>query len=100
MRGSWFRALAAGVTVALLITQPAGAGLRDRFEVFGVPDGDMLKMRGGPGTGFDVILGLPNGTVVRIYDCTQTGSTRWCEISLDKARGLRGYASWAYLREL
>ncbi len=72
----------------------------ERFEVYGVDEGDMLKLRGGPGTGFDVIVGLPNGTVLRVYECTQTGGTRWCEAALDRAPETTGYVSWAYLREL
>lgn len=80
--------------------KPADAGWRDRHEVFGVDGDDMLKMRGGPGTGFSVIVGLPNGTIVRVQDCQQTGGTRWCKVALDRAPGLKGYVSWAYLREL
>lgn len=56
------------------------------------------KMRGGPGTGFNIITGLPNGTVVRVQDCTQTGGTRWCDVVMDRPGGLRGYVSFAYLR--
>ncbi|MBN8188134.1 MAG: SH3 domain-containing protein [Rhodobacteraceae bacterium] len=100
MRGPAIRTLAAGVLSAIVLAQPAAAAWREKFEVYGVAEGDMLKMRGGPGTGFDVWVGLPNGTVVRVHECTQTGSTRWCEVSLERARSLRGWVSWAYLREL
>ncbi|MBN9886413.1 SH3 domain-containing protein [Salipiger abyssi] len=100
MRGFVFKALAIGLLATLVQPDPAAAGWRDRFEVYGVPEDDMLKMRGGPGTGFDVYVGLPNGTVVRLIECTQTGGTRWCKVSLDRARGLKGWVSWAYLREL
>lgn len=100
MRKAIFVALAAGMLGAVTGAQPATAASLGRHEVYGVDDDDMLKMRGGPGTGYIVIVGLPNGTVVRVYDCTQTGGTRWCEVSLDRARGLRGFVSWAYLRKL
>ncbi len=70
-----------------------------RYVVFGVEGEDMLKMRAGPGTGYNVIVGLPNGTVLRVHSCEQTGSTRWCSVSLDRARSLRGYVSWAYLKK-
>ncbi len=73
---------------------------RGRYEVYGVEGEDMLKMRAGPGTGYVVIVGLPNGTEVRVDKCEQIGATRWCSISLERARGLKGYVSWAYLREL
>ena len=52
------------------------------------------------GTGFIVIVGLPNATVLRVRSCQQTGGTRWCKVSLDRAPGLKGYVSWAYLRKL
>ena len=80
--------------------EPAEAGSLGRYEVHGVGDDDMLKLRGGPGIGFSVIVGLPNGTVVRVHSCQQTGGTRWCRVSLQRARGLKGYVSWAYLRKI
>ena len=100
MRANVLKALALGVLVAGCGSAPDAVGGGDRYEVHGVDEGDMLKLRGGPGTGFDVYVGLPNGTVVRVNECTQTGGTRWCEVSLDRARGLTGWASWAYLRAL
>ncbi len=79
---------------------PATAASLGRYEVFGVEGDDMLKMRGGPGIGYSVIVGLPNGTVLRVHSCQQTGGTRWCSVSLERARGLKGYVSWAYLRKI
>jgi len=79
-------------------TTPAAMVQQDRLEVFGVEDGDMLKLRAGPGTGFDTIVGLPNGTMLRVRDCSRNGGTRWCEAALDRAPGLRGYVSETYLR--
>ncbi|MGR3272313.1 SH3 domain-containing protein [Thalassococcus profundi] len=93
----------AAVTALLggaMIAGPAQAGWRDRHEVYGVPEDDMLKMRGGPGIGFSVIVGLPNGTVLRVQSCQSTGGTRWCKVALDRAPGLKGYVSAAYLREM
>ncbi len=95
------------ILLALALAALAGCGAPSgsnvwgaRYEVYGVDEGDMLKLRGGPGTGFDVLAGLPNGTVVKVYECTQTGGTRWCEVTLDRDGGMKGYASFAYLREL
>ena len=68
-------------------------------EVTGVDEDDMLKMRTGPGTGYKVILGLPNGTQLRVHDCDQVGGTRWCEVSLRHSRKLKGFVSWHYLKE-
>lgn len=99
MRGTVLLTLTAAMLTVVLGAAPAAAAWRDRYEVHGVETDDMLKMRAGPGTGYNVILGLPNGTVLRIHSCQQTGGTRWCNVSLDQARGLKGYVSWAYLRK-
>jgi len=94
------------ITLAIVLlgtawgSPPAEAASLGRYEVHGVDEGDMLKLRGGPGTGYSVIVGLPNGTVLRVQSCQQTGGTRWCRVSLDRARGLKGYVSWAYLRKI
>ena len=96
MRKAIFAALAA----AMLSTNPVEAGPGQYYAVSGVEDDDMLKLRAGPGTGYKIILGLPNGTVLRLHSCDQTGSTRWCKVSLKEARGFKGYVSWGYLREL
>lgn len=100
MRSAIFLPVAAMFLVATIYAAPATAASLGRYEVFGVEDGDMLKMRGGPGTGYNVIVGLPNGTALRVHSCEQTGGTRWCRVSLVRARGLKGYVSWAYLRKI
>lgn len=100
MRRATLAALAAAILVAAPGIPPAEAGAGRYYKVTGVDGDDMLKLRAGPGTGYDILLGLPNGTVLRLHGCDQTGSTRWCEVSLRQARGLKGYVSWGYLREL
>ena len=100
MRRAIYAALATLAIGAVLGAEPATAGLLGRFEVYGVEADDMLKLRAGPGIGYIVIVGLPNGTVLRVKSCQQTGGTRWCSVSLDRARGLKGYVSWAYLRKM
>ncbi|MEO8242253.1 MAG: SH3 domain-containing protein [bacterium] len=99
MRGTMLFVLMAGLMAAFLSAEPASATWGNRYEVFGVQDDDMLKMRAGPGTGFTVILGLPNGTVVHVESCQLIGGTRWCKVALDQARALKGYVSSTYLRE-
>ncbi|MEM9910814.1 MAG: SH3 domain-containing protein [Pseudomonadota bacterium] len=69
-------------------------------KVAGVDEGDMLKLRAGPGTGYDVIVGLPNGTEVRVHNCERLGGTRWCRVSLERARALKGFVSESYLRKM
>lgn len=100
MRTAVYAGLAGLVIGTAAGVAPAEAGSLGRYEVAGVEADDMLKMRSGPGTGYRVIVGLPNGTVLRVKDCEQSGSTRWCSVSLARARGLKGYVSWAYLRKL
>ncbi|WP_424986911.1 SH3 domain-containing protein [Microbulbifer sp. S227A] len=86
--------------LAVLCAAPAQAGSTGLHEVVGVETDDMLKMRAGPGTGYRILLGLPNGTILRLHGCDQTGGTRWCKVSLKQARGVKGYVSWAYLRKI
>lgn len=100
MRRAIFIVLVSVTLGTMLGTVPAVAASLGRFEVYGVEGEDMLKMRGGPGIGYSVIVGLPNGAVLRVHSCQQTGGTRWCDVSLERARGLRGFVSWAYLRKL
>lgn len=100
MRYAIFLPLAALFLGVVMDVEPATAASLGPYEVFGVEDGDMLKMRSGPGTGFNVIVGLPNGTALRVHSCEQTGGTRWCRVSLERARKLKGYVSWAYLRKI
>jgi len=97
MRKAIFATLA---TIALSACVPSDGRLDQYYVVGGVEDGDMLKLRAGPGTGFRVILGIPNGTVLRIYSCEQTGGTRWCKASVKQSNLVTGYVSWAYLREI
>ena len=99
MRRTVLSALMMAALSAGLTAEPAAAGWRERYEVHGVKDDDMLKMRAGPGTGYIVIVGLPNGAVVRVDSCQLIGGTRWCKVALEQARTLKGYVSSSYLRE-
>ncbi|MGB3244593.1 MAG: SH3 domain-containing protein [Sulfitobacter sp.] len=60
----------------------------------------MLKLRSGPGIGYNVIVGLPNKTILRVYNCQSTGGTRWCSVSLKNAPKTQGHVSQAYLRKV
>lgn len=79
---------------------PMGSGPTGYHEVAGVEENDMLKLRGGPGTGYSVIAGLPNGTVLWVNSCERTGGTRWCDVSLKQSPALKGYVSWTYLSKI
>jgi uncharacterized protein YraI len=93
-----------GLFFALTVLMLAGGSVAKAepsgfYEVVGVAEDDMLKLRAGPGVGYKVVLGLPNGTVVWLRDCQRSGNTSWCRVALKEARGLKGYVSGAYLRK-
>lgn len=93
------RAAVLSVAIAMMLAAaPAHAASRF-YEVHGVGKDDMLKMRAGPDTGYRVIVGLPNGTVVRVYSCESNGAVQWCKVALKEARSLVGWVSRSYLRE-
>jgi len=60
------------------------------------PD-ELLKLRGGPGLGFRVILGLPDGTELIRRDCVTEMGQLWCRVSLRNAPQVTGYVSADYL---
>lgn len=95
-----FTALTALALGTPLATGPAMAEPRGYYEVVGVEADDMLKMRMGPGIGYQVVVGLPNGTVLWLQSCERSGNTSWCKVSLKQARGLKGYVSGAYLKKM
>ena len=89
-------AIALAVTA---ITPMPAAARSNLFEVHGVDAGDMLKMRAGPDTGYRVLLGLPNGTKLRVYKCESRAAVQWCKVSLQEFRAVVGWVSMSYLRE-
>ncbi|MDQ2066839.1 SH3 domain-containing protein [Xinfangfangia sp. CPCC 101601] len=91
--------LALSLGLLSLGPQTALADQRGIHEVVGVKGEDMLKLRSGPGVGYTVIVGLPNGAEVWVQSCERSGNTSWCKVSLKAARGLKGYVSSAYLRK-
>ena len=82
--------------LALTLAACAGVGT-DRVVVDRVGPDDLLKLRSGPGLGFGIIVGLPDGTALNQYGCVTEVGQRWCEVSLARAPGLRGYVSADYL---
>lgn len=91
---------AMGAAVLAVSAGAATAGPAGFYQVTGVGAEDMLKMRAGPGTGYNIILGLPNGTVVRVLSCEPSGGTSWCKVYLKQARAMKGYVSEAYLKRM
>lgn len=58
---------------------------------------ELLKLRAGPGLGFKVIVGLPDGTEVIRRDCVTEVGQLWCRVTLADAPNLTGYVSADYL---
>ena len=94
------RIIIAAALAAVLTGCAVPEVVQGRYVVQGVEEGDMLKLRSGPGTGFIAVLGLPNGTEVNVESCEPNGNTSWCRVTLDGGPGVTGYASKAYLRKL
>jgi len=90
-----FAALPLMLTLTLIASCGSVTGDRSFVERAG-PD-DLLKLRSGPGLEFNVILGLPDGTALNVYDCVTELGQRWCEVSLADAPQIDGYVSADYL---
>lgn len=68
-----------------------------RTTVQNVGTDDLLKLRSGPGLGFVVRLGLPDGTALIRRGCVTELGQRWCQVALADAPGITGYVSADYL---
>lgn len=71
----------------------------DRVVVNRAGPEDLLKLRAGPGLGFKVIVGLPDGTELLRRDCVTEVGQLWCRVSLVSSPGLTGYVSADYLAD-
>jgi uncharacterized protein YraI len=61
---------------------------------------ELLKLRAGPGLGYRILMGLPDGTVVTRRGCVTEVGQRWCRVSLADAPGIAGYVADDYLSPL
>jgi uncharacterized protein YraI len=84
--------------MTVLLVAGCAGGVGSRSVVKGAGD-ELLKLRAGPGLGFSVVLGLPDGTVVTRRDCVTEVGQLWCRISLAAAPGITGYVSADYLSD-
>lgn len=71
----------------------------DRTVVDGAGPDELLKLRAGPGLGYNVVLGLPDGTSLNRRDCVTEAGQLWCQVSLSGAPSITGYVSADYLLE-
>lgn len=84
--------------ILLSLVQLTGcASIGDRTVVQGAGEDELLKLRAGPGLGFRVILGLPDGTQLVRRDCVTEDFQLWCRVSLSDAPSVTGYVSADYL---
>jgi hypothetical protein len=88
-------------TISFLLALMLGSGCVNGSDgntrVEGTGDEEFLKLRAGPGLGYRVILGLPEGTPLTRRACVTEAGQLWCNVSLASAPGLRGYVSADYL---
>lgn len=75
-----------------------GADGPDFWQVCGLPAGDTLNMRDGPGTRYRVVLKVAEGTRLRNMGCEGTGNSRWCRVATGNDRR-SGWVSGRYLVE-
>lgn len=81
------------LALAILSGCAAGSGA----VVRGVGPDDLLKLRTGPGLEHEIIVGLPEGTLLNRQSCVATAGKTWCHVSLADRPGISGYVSADYL---
>ena len=77
----------------------ACAGSSNLTTVDGTGPNDLLKLRAGPGLGYDILLGLPDGTPLIRRDCVTEVGQLWCRVSLARSPEITGYVSADYLSD-
>ncbi|MBW4960648.1 SH3 domain-containing protein [Sulfitobacter sp. CW3] len=85
------------VILILMLVSGCSNFSADRTSVVGTGQDELLKLRTGPGLGFSVILGLPDGTSLNRRDCVTEIGQQWCRVSLTAAPQTTGYVSADYL---
>ncbi|MCI5040444.1 MAG: SH3 domain-containing protein [Donghicola eburneus] len=85
------------ILLALTLLGSCGGVTYDRTVVRGAGPDELLKLRAGPGLGFRVVLGLPDGTVLNRRDCVTEIGQLWCRVSLADAPRITGYVSADYI---
>ncbi len=83
--------------LALVVLAGCSNGDAGRAVVQGAGLDEFLKLRAGPGLGYSIILGLPDGTSLVRRDCVTELGQLWCRVSLSAAPQITGYVSADYL---
>ena len=85
------------ILLALVVLVGCSTGDAGRAVVEGAGPDEFVKLRAGPGLGYSIILGLPDGTPLVRRDCVTELGQLWCRVSLSSAPGVTGYVSADYL---
>ena len=91
------RHIAVPLLLVLLLAASCAATADRQVVVKGTQAQEFLKLRAGAGLGFNVILGLPDGTRLIRRSCVTELGQLWCQVSLADAPGVTGYVSADYL---
>lgn len=91
------RRRAVPILLALAVLVGCSTGDASRAVVEGAGPDEFVKLRAGPGLGYRIILGLPDGTPLVRRDCVTELGQLWCRVSLFDAPGVTGYVSADYL---
>ncbi len=91
------RRITSPIICVLLLIAGCSGGIGAAEKVVGAGPDDLLKLRAGPGLGFKVIMGLPDGTSLIRRDCVTEVGQLWCRVALSAAPGITGYVSADYL---
>jgi uncharacterized protein YraI len=83
--------------IALILLASCGGIGSDRTTVQGTGPGEFLKLRSGPGLGYSIVLGLPDGTELTRRNCVTEVGQLWCRVSLSGSPRVSGYVSADYL---
>ena len=85
------------VILTIILASGCSNFAADRTLVAGAGPDELLKLRAGPGLGYRVVLGLPDGTSLNRHDCVTEVGQLWCRVSLTAAPQIKGYVSADYL---
>ncbi|GGL50866.1 SH3 domain-containing protein [Wenxinia marina] len=89
----------AALCLALTVLAACGAPGGSRVTVGDTGDVEFLNLRTGPGLGYVVVLGLPEGTALTRQDCVTELGQLWCRVALAAAPAISGYVAADFLRE-
>ena len=96
-RGHIMQRSTISVILTFMLVSSCSNFAADRTLVVGTGPDELLKLRAGPGLGFRIVLGLPEGTSLNRRDCVTEIGQLWCRVSLTAAPQITGYVSADYL---